>query len=129
MDVLYELKCILKDLNNRNNSARMGTLPALQQQKHFAQVANKLDHIKNLLYFEEKELKDIYKPINQGYRPPTPEEIRQEFKGFPGARLANMLDVSPRTVRKWIGGESKITYSAWRLFLIKRGKVIEDLIL
>ena len=129
MDALVEIKSVLKVLDGKNSTASMGGIPSLEQQQYFAEVANKLEHIKSLLQYEEKELKDIYKPIDKGYRTPTPEEIREEFQGFPGARLAKMLDVNPRTIRKWIGGESKITYSAWRLFLIKRGKVFEDLVL
>ena len=131
MDAIVEIKSVLKTLEEKNKNVKMDNIPmpSLEQQKYFVDVANKIEHIKGLLAFESKEQKDIYKPLDDGYRVPTKDEVREEFTGFPGNRIAKMLDVNPRTVRKWIGGESKITYSAWRLFLLKRGKVIEDLIL
>lgn len=68
-----------------------------------------------------------WQPYLQGYMPPSPGEIRDTFKPLSASQVAAMLGVvSPRTIRKWISGESQIPYSAWRLFLVMTGRVVED---
>jgi len=46
--------------------------------------------------------------------------------GLTGSVVGQLLGVDPRTVRKWIGGEREIPYSAWRLLLLHAGLAIED---
>lgn len=62
--------------------------------------------------------------FDEGYQAPSAEEVRSTFKPFTASEVADILGVAdPRTIRKWIGGESVIPYSAWRLFLIATGRV------
>lgn len=58
-----------------------------------------------------------------GYQAPTPDEIREAIKrgGLTGAAAGELLGVTGRTIRKWIGNERPIPYSAWRLLLIEVG--------
>lgn len=60
------------------------------------------------------------------YRPPNGDEIREATRiaGLPASQAAQLLGVTTaRTIRKWIGGERDIPYSAWRLLLIYAGLV------
>ncbi|HEK2843853.1 TPA: transcriptional regulator [Proteus mirabilis] len=54
------------------------------------------------------------------WTPPTGDEIRQVLKiaGFTGSAAAKKLGLGKngdRTVRRWVGEDYKITYSAWAL--------------
>lgn len=62
------------------------------------------------------------------FRAPTKDEFRsvtQQLR-LSGAEVGRLLGVHGRTVRKWIGGETEIPYSAWRLLLIRAGLATED---
>ncbi len=62
-------------------------------------------------------------PYAHGYSPPTPEEIRTVLRltGLTGAAAADLVGVTGRTVRKWVGAEREIPYSAWRLLTVYAG--------
>lgn len=62
------------------------------------------------------------------YRSPTKDEFRTvtQTLGLTGSMVGSLLGVTSRAVRKWIGGESEIPYSAWRLLLIHAGLALED---
>jgi hypothetical protein len=47
----------------------------------------------------------------------TPDAFRALLQRgrLTGAAAARLAGVNPRTVRRWIGGESEIPYSAWRI--------------
>src|SRR5687767_7938778 len=63
------------------------------------------------------------------YRAPTKDEFRTvtQTLGLTGSETARLLGLEhARTVRKWIGGETAIPYSAWRLLLIHAGLALED---
>lgn len=59
------------------------------------------------------------------YTPPTGKEIKEvlNIEGWTYAEAARLLGVSSgkdgrsTTVQKWVAGERKIPYSAWRLLL------------
>ena len=65
---------------------------------------------------------------SQRYRAPTKDEFRSvtQTLGLTGSMVGALLGVTSRAVRKWIGGESEVPYSAWRLLLIHAGLAIED---
>lgn len=65
---------------------------------------------------------------SQGYRAPTKDEFRSvtQTLGLTGSMVGQLLGVTSRAVRKWIGGESEVPYSAWRLLLIHAGLALED---
>lgn len=66
--------------------------------------------------------------VSSRYRAPTKDEFRsvtQQLR-LSGAEVGRLLGVHGRTVRKWIGGETEIPYSAWRLLLIRAGLATED---
>ncbi len=70
-----------------------------------------------------KRLRPCFRAYEAGYEAPTPEQVREAFKGYTGAEIAAMLGVDPRTVRRWMqedgaSGAREIPYAAWRLFLI-----------
>src|SRR5690349_3926676 len=62
------------------------------------------------------------------YRAPTKDEFRTvtQTLGLTGSMVGSLLGVTSRAVRKWIGGESEVPYSAWRLLLIHAGLALED---
>ena len=62
------------------------------------------------------------------YRAPSKDEFRSvtQTLGLTGSVVGQLLGVDPRTVRKWIGGEREIPYSAWRLLLIHAELTLED---
>jgi DNA-binding transcriptional regulator YiaG len=62
--------------------------------------------------------------FSEGWVTPTPDEIREakRLSGKTGSELASLLGVDGRTVRKWIGSETKIPYAAWRLWLFSINK-------
>jgi hypothetical protein len=73
------------------------------------------------------------------WEPPTPDEIREVFtlagekrglKKLTGAQVADLVGASStgagigkgsRTVRKWVGGESRIPYGAWAILCAEAG--------
>lgn len=73
------------------------------------------------------------------WEPPSPDEIRQVFvlagerrglKKLTGAQVADLVGASStgagvgkgsRTVRKWVGGESRIPYGAWAILCHEAG--------
>lgn len=64
------------------------------------------------------------------YIPPTWEDVRSITQGIDatGSELASFLDVSPRTVRKWLApptaaNHAPIPFAAWHLILIALGKI------
>lgn len=66
---------------------------------------------------------------SEKYRAPTPSEIRTVMQalGLTGSQAAALLGLDhARTVRKWIGGESPMPYSAWRLLLIHAELALEE---
>jgi hypothetical protein len=72
--------------------------------------------------------------LDDRFRPPTPEEIREVLRllGWTGSFAALQLGVGARegksggrTIRKWTGGEQPMPYSAWRLLLIYAGLAID----
>lgn len=57
---------------------------------------------------------------------PTGEEVAEVIRmcGFTGTDAAAYLGLGPsggRTVRKWVGNEARIPYSAWALLCDKAG--------
>lgn len=54
---------------------------------------------------------------------PTPDEVRELLRsqGWTGAAAAEVAGVNPRTVRKWVGGESPISYDCWRSLIERAG--------
>ena len=62
-------------------------------------------------------------------RSPIPDTRRRReqnsgkcyWLAFTGVQARALLGVSGRMIRKWIGGEREIPYSAWRLLLIEVG--------
>jgi hypothetical protein len=65
---------------------------------------------------------------SQRYRAPTKDELRSVLQtlGLTGSIAGSLLGVDGRTIRKWIGGEREVPYSAWRLLLIHAGLALED---
>tara|TARA_R110002072_G_scaffold284757_1_gene449256 strand:- start:330 stop:674 length:345 start_codon:yes stop_codon:yes gene_type:complete len=81
---------------------------------------------------------ETLRPFPQ-WEPPTPDEIRQVFilagekrglKKLTGAQVADLVGASStgagvgkgsRTVRKWVGGESRIPFGAWAILCAEAG--------
>ncbi len=62
----------------------------------------------------------------QGYAPPSDSDIKDILSelNMTGQDCADMVGVaSSRTVRRWTSGDAKIPYSAWRMLLLKAGKI------
>jgi hypothetical protein len=63
------------------------------------------------------------------YAPPTPDEVQlvsSQILGLSGSETAKLVGVADgRTVRKWIGGESQVPYSVWRLLLLEAGLALD----
>ncbi len=55
--------------------------------------------------------------------PPTPKEVAEVIRRLEltGATAGKLLGVDGRTIRRWIGSERDMPYSAWRLLLIEAG--------
>ena len=62
------------------------------------------------------------------YVAPSKDEFRTvtQTLGLTGPAVGSLLGVSSQTVRKWIGGESEVPYSAWRLLLLHAGLALQD---
>jgi len=70
------------------------------------------------------DLPPSHRRWDEGYKPPTPDEIREAFEPFTGSEIARMLgNEDARAVRRWTAGERSISYASWRLFLIMTGRV------
>lgn len=76
----------------------------------------------------EPRLGTRYPLASPRYQPPTPNEFRSVTQqlNLSGAMVGRLLGVTSRAVRKWIGDESPVPYSAWRLLLIVAGLALED---
>jgi hypothetical protein len=65
-------------------------------------------------------------PADAGWQAPTPEEIRgvlarTEMSGGQVARFLGLGEKGGRAVRRWVGGEADIPFSAWALLCEKAG--------
>ena len=63
---------------------------------------------------------ECLQPATNSWKPPTGDEIREVLRaaGFTGGQAARVLGLGlkgDRTVRRWIGEESSIPYSAWAI--------------
>lgn len=65
---------------------------------------------------------------DKDYAQPTADEIRAALRigGLTGSQAGALLGVDGRTIRKWVGAEREIPYSAWRLLLIYIRAVAPD---
>lgn len=63
------------------------------------------------------------KPFNQMWSAPEAEEINAllSFAGLSGSQAGSLVGVDSRTVRRWIGGDRKISYSAWAILVSAAG--------
>lgn len=69
---------------------------------------------------------ECLKPASIGWEQPTGQEVRAVVKraGFTGRAAARFLGLGlkgDRTVRRWIGNDSRIPYAAWALLCHKAG--------
>lgn len=57
------------------------------------------------------------------YVAPKPAEVAEVVRllELSGSQAGGMVGVDGRSIRRWIGGDREIPYSAWRLFLIEAG--------
>ncbi|BBW84035.1 transcriptional regulator [Escherichia coli] len=63
---------------------------------------------------------ECFLPFGAGWDCPTPEEIRTlmqiaELTGSKAATLTGLKD--SRTVRRWVGGDTPIPFSAWAILV------------
>lgn len=63
-----------------------------------------------------------------GWRHPTPDEVRSllQIANLTGAQAGQLIGVTGRTIRRYIGGEKIIHYAEWRLLLIYAGLVTAE---
>lgn len=101
-------------------------LPPMDVQKQIASFVDGINYIeKACRIVKHAPQDDIYKRFEEGYRTPTPEELRDHFEGRPQREIAKIIGAKDsRTIRKWIAGDRQIPYSSWRLFLIATGIVL-----
>lgn len=61
----------------------------------------------------------------ENYTTPTKNEVREILKELEmtGLKCGEFVGVNSRTVRRWTGGDCKIPYSAWRMLILKAGKI------
>lgn len=62
------------------------------------------------------------RPFKDGWKPPTPEELRAACNQAglnSGGQIGELVGTNPRTVRKWLGGNEKIPYSAWAVICLE----------
>ena len=73
---------------------------------------------------------DTLLPFNKGWRHPSPEEVRELIKktNLTGSQIADLIGVTGRTIRRYIGGEKPIHYAEWRLLLIYTNLVTPETI-
>ena len=77
---------------------------------------------------------ETYKPYNKDgdirpeslssasdWKPPTGDEIRAALSmaGWSGVEFAKTINTNDRTVRRWIGNELPIPYSAWCVLCVE----------
>ena len=69
-------------------------------------------------------------PFAQGWRHPSSEEVRELIKkaNLTGSQVADLIGVTSRTIRRYIGGEKPIHYAEWRLLLIYTNLVTPQII-
>ncbi|MND98233.1 hypothetical protein D3C80_905740 [compost metagenome] len=62
-------------------------------------------------------------PFNSMWSAPEAEEIHAllSFAGLSGSEVGSLVGVDSRTVRRWIGGNRKISYSAWAILVSVAG--------
>lgn len=62
-------------------------------------------------------------PFNPSWVAPDPFEIRAllTFAGFTGSQVGSLVGVDSRTVRRWTGGERKISYAVWAILVSAAG--------
>ena len=79
--------------------------------------------------YNQKVREETLLKYDEGWLVPTGDEMRQvkTMSGKTGAELAKMVGVDGRTIRKWIGNETKIPYSAWRI-LVYSVRLIPDVV-
>jgi len=62
--------------------------------------------------------KECLRPADENWIPPTGEEIKEAIKlsGLSGEQLRKKLGIeSSRTMRRWIGQDLVIPYTAWAI--------------
>lgn len=69
---------------------------------------------------------ECLRPASAGWEQPTGQEVRAVVKraGFTGRAAARFLGLGlkgDRTVRRWIGNDSRIPYAAWALLCHRAG--------
>ncbi len=105
-------------------------IPSLEQQQQIVAMKEALERIQSTVKAFERmgsyqDIPKSWRRYEDNWEAPSGQEIREIFHPYSGSQVAKMLGISDaRTVRKWIGEESKIPYSTWRLFLIMTGRVI-----
>ena len=103
-------------------------IPPLNEQKEFVQKMRALEAMQAIAKLADTDPETIppcFRRYDEGYKPPTPDELAQAFDGYSANRVAAVIGrIDGRTVRKWKSGEREIGYHSWRLFLIRTGKVI-----
>ncbi|EAM5005907.1 transcriptional regulator [Salmonella enterica] len=63
---------------------------------------------------------ECFLPYGNGWSCPTPEEIRtlMQISGLTGSKAATLTGLKDgRTVRRWIGGDTPIPFSAWAILV------------
>lgn len=64
-------------------------------------------------------------PFAKGWEPPTPNEIKlilSKAGNLTGRDAGDLVGVTPRTVRRWIGEPDKpIPYACWAILVEKAG--------
>ena len=69
------------------------------------------------------------RPADDGWEQPTPKEIKaiKDRLGLTGSGMARLLGFTVQTtggsrqIRRWIGGEAPIPYSAWAILCYQAG--------
>lgn len=105
-------------------------LPDIDMQEDYVELRKKIELIHELTSPGKPttELPASYRKFNDGYMPPSPEEIKKAFEGYSDSEISEMLGIDTRNMRRWQNDVDKetnrgIPYSAWRLFLILTSKV------
>lgn len=62
------------------------------------------------------------KPFRQ-WEPPTGGEIQAalQLAGWTGEKFAKTIGINPRTVRRWLDGDSDIPYAVWAMLCVAAG--------
>lgn len=72
-----------------------------------------------------KEIRsECFMPFSAGWSCPKPDEIRflvQDI-GLSGAQIAKLTGIKDgRQVRRWVGGDAKISFSVWAILVESAG--------